>query len=139
MAIARLADLTKGFLNMNNLVLVVILGLAIVWSISSISALNRNYALQQQVDQAKLDNQIIQLQNQNLKLQQSYYKTDEFLGLEARALLGKANAGENLVLLPQSSSIATTSSSSLGQSSSSDNSANKSNFDQWMEFLFGSK
>ena len=121
---------------MDNVVLIVLVVLAFVWSVGSIGVLNRNYNLQKRVDQANLDNQILQLQNQNLKLQQAYYQTDEFLGLQARALLGKANAGEHLVLLPQPNELPTT--SSIGTSAAT-TTTTKSNSEQWFEFLFGAK
>lgn len=126
----------RGFFSMDNIVLIVLVALALVWSISSIGVLNQNYTLQKRVDQASLDNQILQLQNQNLELQQAYYQTDEFLGLQARALLGKANAGEHLVLLPQHDDLPTT--SSIGTAATA-TATTKSNSEQWFEFLFGAK
>lgn len=128
----------KGFFNMDNIVLIVLVGLALIWSVNSISSLNRNYVLQQRADQANLDNQILQLQNQNLKLQQSYYKTNEFLGLRARSLLGKANPGEHLVLLPTPTQDNLSTRSSLGIGSTVKRTT-KSNPEQWREFLFGAK
>ena len=123
---------------MDNIALIVIVVLALAWTFGSIGVLNQNYALQQQVDQANLDNQIAKIQNQNLKLQQAYYKTDEFLGLQARSLLGKANSGENLVLLPQTETLAVKSASAPSGQPAAET-ANKSNSAQWMDFLFGSK
>ena len=128
----------KDLFQMDNIALIMSAGLALVWSFGSIGVLNQNYALQQQVDQASLDNQIISLQNKNLKLQQAYYKTDEFLGLQARALLGKANPGENLVLLPQSTSL-TVRSSTAPSGQPQAKITDKSNLSQWTDFLFGSR
>jgi cell division protein FtsB len=120
----------KKYLTPNNVILAIACLLAGSWALGAIGVLNHNYDLQRQVDQAKLDNQVIELQNQNLQLEQAYYQTDEYLDLQARALLGKASPGEHLVILPktaQNASVATTAAPT----------DEKSNFDQWMEFLFG--
>ncbi len=122
----------KKHLTLNNIVLIAALVLAGSWAIGSIGTLNHNYDLQRQVDQARLDNQLIELQNQNLRLEQAYFQTNEFLDLQARALLGKASPGEHLVLLPK-----TAISSEQDSSSATTEIPAKSNLDQWMDFLFG--
>ena len=102
----------------------------LVWVISTIQVLNNNYNLQRQVDNAILDNQITELENENLRLEQMYYQTDEYLDLSARSLLGKASPGEHLVILPRVEH---------DDSGSTDGVATveKSNLDQWLDFLFG--
>jgi len=120
----------KKYFTMNNIVMIAAAVLAGSWAIGAIGVLNHNYDLQRQVDQAKLDNQIIELQNQNLKLEQAYFQTNEFLELQARALLGKAQPGEHLVLLPKSEKTIT-------NNPSATETVDKSNLNQWMEFLFG--
>ena len=127
-------DKIKNHLTLNNVVLIAALVLAGSWAVGAVNVMNHNYDLQRQLDQAKLDNQIIELTNQNLQLEQAYYKTDEFLNLQARALLGKANPGEHLVILPKVNSA-----SSNNQTSTTTTTAQKSNLAQWMEFLFGQR
>ena len=122
----------KKYLTLNNIVLIAALVLAGSWALGAIGTLNHNYDLQRQVDQAQLDNQLIKLQNQNLKLEQAYFQTNEFLDLQARALLGKANPGEHLVLLPKS---ATPPDQNNNQSVAEVPA--KSNLNQWVDFLFG--
>jgi apolipoprotein N-acyltransferase len=122
----------KKHLTLNNLILVAAFLLAGSWALGAIGVLNHNYDLERQVEQAKLDNQIIELTNQNLKLQQAYFQTAEYLDLEARALLGKASAGEHLVILPNSDPTASTNADQTPTASE------KSNLEQWLEFLFGS-
>lgn len=136
----KIYDKLRSFFVVDNLALIVVLVVATIWMIGTISVLNQNYALQRQVDQGELNNQIIKLQNQNLQLQQSYFKTDEFLGLEARALLGKANAGEHLVLLPKTKIVSnTTSKPSSTSTQTTQSNSSGSNFSQWMKFLFGGR
>ena len=116
---------------MENLVVGVILVVSFVWIGATINSLNHNYTLERQIEQAKLDNQVIELQNENLKLAQAYYQTDEYLSLSAHSLLGKAFAGEHLVILPKYNSEPEHRSISVNKLPA------KSNIDQWLEFLFG--
>jgi len=108
----------------------VVIVAVLVWIMSTIQVLNNNYNLQRQVDNAVLDNQVTELENENLRLEQMYYQTDEYLELSARSLLGKAQPGEHMVILPRIKH---------GASEAADGRAvvEKSNLDQWLDFLFG--
>jgi len=122
------ADIKKH-LTLNNVVLLVALVLALSWSWSTINVLAKNYDLERQVEQARLDADIMKLQNENLRLEQAYYKTPEFLELSARKLLNKAKPGEHLVILPRVDKKTTTVTAAAV--------VEKSNFEQWVDFLFG--
>jgi len=124
-----LRDIKKR-LNFNNTVLFVALLVALSWAWSTINVLAKNYDLERQVSQARLDTDIMQLQNENLRLEQAYYQTDEYLELSARKLLNKAQSGEHLVILPrvESTSPSTATATPVVE---------KSNFEQWIDFLFG--
>lgn len=118
------------FWTVSRLVLMVVIAAVAVWMAMVIQVLNNNYKLQRQVDNAKLDSQMLELENQNLRLEQLYYRTDEYMELSARSLLGKALPGEHLVVLPRVS-YASKAKRSGGAV------VTKSNFDQWLDFLFG--
>ena len=118
------------FWTVSRLVLMVVIAAVAVWMAMVIQVLNNNYKLQRQVDNAKLDSQMLELENQNLRLEQLYYRTDEYMELSARSLLGKALPGEHLVVLPRVSHA-----SKAKRSGSA--AVTKSNFDQWLDFLFG--
>lgn len=126
----RLGRKFVRFWTVSRLVLMVVIAAVAVWMAMVIQVLNNNYKLQRQVDNAKLDSQMLELENQNLRLEQLYYRTDEYMELSARSLLGKALPGEHLVVLPRVShaSKAKRSGSAV---------VTKSNFDQWLDFLFG--
>lgn len=118
------------FWTVSRLVLMVVIIAVAVWMAMVIQVLNNNYKLQRQVDNAKLDSQMLELENQNLRLEQLYYRTDEYMELSARSLLGKALPGEHLVVLPRVSHA--------GKAKRSGGVVvTKSNFDQWLDFLFG--
>ena len=118
------------FWTVSRLVLMVVIVAVAVWMAMVIQVLNNNYKLQRQVDNAKLDSQMLELENQNLRLEQLYYRTDEYMELSARSLLGKALPGEHLVVLPRVSHASKA-------KRSGDAVVTKSNFDQWLDFLFG--
>ncbi len=118
------------FWTVSRLVLMVVIAAVAVWMAMVIQVLNNNYKLQRQVDNAKLDSQMLELENQNLRLEQLYYRTDEYMELSARSLLGKALPGEHLVVLPRVSHASKTKRSGSAV-------VTKSNFDQWLDFLFG--
>lgn len=114
--------------------MLMIVGVAVFWlgfMTITIDVMNRNYRLQRQVDQGVLDNQVIEIQNENLRLEQAYYKTNEYLELSARALLGKALPGEHLVLLKRAE-VADTNQGKINQQFEQ-----RSNLDQWLDFLSG--
>lgn len=114
--------------------MLMIVGVAVFWlgfMTITIDVMNRNYRLQRQVDQGMLDNQVIEIQNENLRLEQAYYKTNEYLELSARALLGKALPGEHLVLLKRAE-VADT-----NQGKTDQQFEQRSNLDQWLDFLSG--
>ncbi|MDR0957067.1 MAG: septum formation initiator family protein [Candidatus Nomurabacteria bacterium] len=123
---------SKKYLTFNNILLLAATVLALYWAWSTIGALNRNYELEQQLGQAQLETEVLELQNENLKLEQSYYQTDEYLELQSRSLLNKSKEGEHLVILPKTE---TAKESETAKTSSDD----ESNFEKWMDFLFGAK
>ena len=122
-------DEIKKHLTLNNVVLIIALLLALSWAWSTINVLSKNYDLERQVEQARLDTEIMKLQNENLGLEQTYYKTNEYLELSARKLLNKAQPGEHLVILPRVETTSTTPTAVPV--------VEKSNFEQWIDFLFG--
>jgi len=124
-------DEIKKYLTLNNVLLILALILSLSWAWSTISVLSKNYDLERQVEQARLDVEIMKLQNENLALEQAYYQTNEYLELSARKLLNKAQEGEHLVLLPSVES------ETAKTSTATSTAVEKSNFEQWVDFLFG--
>jgi len=120
----------KKHLTLNNTVLIIALMLALSWAWSTINVLAKNYDLERQVEQARLDTDIMRLQNENLRLEQAYFKTSEYLELSARKLLNKAQPGEHLVILPRTENKTSTIATAVPT-------VEKSNFEQWVDFLFG--
>ncbi len=77
-----------------------VLIILITWS--GIQAIQTNYGLQKQINQLNKQNQLTVLKNNNIKLQNQYYNSNQYLELSARQNLGLANPGETELLVPNS-------------------------------------
>ena len=90
----------KKLISFNDLLLIgsLLIALALGWN--TISAMQRNYRLQQKYDQLKAEVELQELQNQNLRYNIAYLKTDDYKELAARDKFSKALPGENMVYLP---------------------------------------
>ena len=128
--LSKLKQKLLDFWTFGRILLIGVLLVPIIVLVLTIQVLNDNYKLQLQVDSANLDNQIMELENQNLRLEQMYYQTDEYQELSARSLLGKSLPGEHVVILPrvEHATDETTDGKAV---------VTKSNFDQWLDFLMG--
>lgn len=77
-----------------------ILVLLVTWS--GVAVIESNYELQKQVSKLQQENQVSMLENNNLKLQNEYYNSNQYLELTARRQFGKGQPGEKLLLVPKS-------------------------------------
>lgn len=107
----------------------VVLSAALGWS--TVGVVSKNWELQQRVNELEGEIAILKLENEKLTYDIAYYKTDEFLELAAREKLNKRKPGENVTILPVREKE-----ESVRQDSAQDT-EQKSNFDLWMQFLFG--
>jgi cell division protein FtsB len=134
--VKRFVKWVRGFATLNNGVLVVAILIASTWVWSTIEAIQHNFTLQQQVDAMGQEIAVADLQNKTLQLQKSYYNSDQYLELSARERLGVAAPGEKLVVLPPNTvkpvpaPVPTSDQVPI---------TSRSNFAQWMYFLFGKK
>ncbi len=104
------------------------------WVWGTVETLQRNFTYQQQVDSLEETLELESLRNENLRFQQTYYRSNEFLELSARQRIGKASPGEKLIILPDSRNI-------VDDTEADDQLANRnisvSNLSQWLRFFFG--
>jgi len=124
------------YFTMNNVVIAVALLIGASWAWSSIGAMQRNYELQKTIDSKQRQLKLAELQTQNLQYEQRYYKSAEYQELEVRKRLGLANPGEHVLLLPPNSEIAKNADAKLMKKVET-RLEPVSNFQQWMNFLFG--
>ncbi|CAN5418880.1 hypothetical protein BH09PAT4_BH09PAT4_02510 [soil metagenome] len=73
--------------------------LLVSWS--GIKTIDTNYRLQKQISTLDQQNDLQSLSNDNLKLQNDYYETDQYLELSARQNFGLAKPGETELIVPK--------------------------------------
>lgn len=122
-------------MTLNNGVLLVALFITVSWVWGTVDAIQQNFVLQQQVDTLSQEIGYQDLENQTIVFQNQYYNSNEYLELAARDHLNKANAGEKLLILPP----ATVSDTASTQAVTTTPISKRSNFQQWLYFLFGNK
>ena len=118
---------------LNNVVLMLACLIAIGWLWGTVVSLQKNFALQKEVDALQRDIQIAEIENATLQFARQYYGSNEYLELRARQYLNKALPGEHLVFLPAAPKIPAVSPAQDRPASPDDT----SNFQQWMRFFFG--
>ena len=136
MQLPRPANHWRHYVTTQNGAIALALLIAVSWSWGTVSTLQKNFELQQRVDGLDQEVELADLQNQNLKFQQNYLRSNEFLELTAREKLGKAAKGEKVVILPDSNGVQ----DDAGQQKAPSRApARSSNLAQWMQFFFGNK
>jgi cell division protein FtsB len=119
-----------------------VIALLVTWS--SVKVVETNYDLQKQISAMQQQNDVQQLTNNNLKLQNQYYNTNEYLELAARRHFNKAAPGETLVVVPKSVAmahtidipVAKTQDQTLNEAVEASGSSFQRNFNAWLDFLF---
>ena len=129
-------NLIKQITDSRNLVFIVFAVIAFSLSWSTVQVIQNNYDLQQKVDGLRDEISVLQLENKNLTLGIEYYKTDEFLELEARRKFNKVGAGEKVVVLPRDRFEEQTP-AKTDSANAETNPDESSNFSAWLDFLFG--
>ena len=125
----------NNYLTTNNVVILVGLLVAASWAWGSVQAMERNYALQKGVDYKQRELRLAQLEKQKLVFEQNYYKSDEYRELAAREKVGLVIPGEKVLILPPNTVPPDT--GRLSSTAAVPKQVAESNFQQWVNFLFG--
>lgn len=125
------------YLTFNNLVILVAFLIAAGWVWGSLQVMQRNFALQKEVDYKRRQLQLAELQKDSLELQNRYYGTDEYKELALRDSLGLVMPGEKVLILPENTQAAKDADKSGGSVASAAPQEQTSNLEQWLNFLFG--
>ncbi len=123
------------YLTFNNVVIAAAFLIAASWVWGSLEVMQRNYALQKEVDIKQRQLQLTKLQRDNLELQKKYYQTDEYKELAVRDSLGLVRPGEKLLILPENSTEAKAADAPVRQAVAAQELV--PNLQQWLNFLFG--
>jgi cell division protein FtsL len=86
--------------------LFVVIVLLISWS--GVKAIESNYQLQRQISALEQQTDIQKLKNTNLRLQNDYFSTNQYLELSARQNFGLAAPGEKELIVPKDAALAHT-------------------------------
>ncbi|USN96702.1 MAG: septum formation initiator family protein [Candidatus Nomurabacteria bacterium] len=129
------------YMTMNNMVLAVAVVIAVGWAWSSVEAVQRNYQLQKEVNDKRRQAKLIELQTENLQFEQNYYKSNEYLTLEAKRRLGLVEPGEKVLILPANSAsvVAEDQAEKNADTLLPDDVPPPPPLTQWLDFLFGAK
>ncbi len=123
------------YLTFNNVVIAAAFLIAASWVWGSLEVMQRNYALQKEVDLKQRQLQLTELQRDSLELQKKYYQTDEYKELAVRDTLGLVKPGEKLLILPDNSAEAKAADAPVAQVVRVQEA--EPNLQQWLNFLFG--
>ena len=123
------------YLTLNNVIIGLAAVVALGWVWGSLGVMQRNYTLQQTLNRKNQELQLAELETRRLELEQQYFTTAEFQELAVRARMGKGLPGEKVLILPKQEE--TSAPIAPASNRPSVRTAPPSNFEQWMNFLFG--
>jgi cell division protein FtsB len=123
------------YLTFNNVVIATAFLIAAGWVWGSLEVMQKNYALQKEVDIKQRQLQLTKLQRDSLELQKKYYQTDEYKELAVRESLGLVRPGESLLILPENSPKAIANDTPAQRVFVAQQAV--PNLQQWLNFLFG--
>ncbi len=120
-------------------VIFVVIVLLISWS--GIKTIQTNYGLQKHISTLRQQTDIQKLQNNNLALQNDYFRSNQYLELSARQNLGLAAPGEKEIIVPQSVALSyTVEPPKANTGSASDHQPTyQRNFQSWVDFFLHRK
>lgn len=121
------------------LILFLVILLMVTWS--SVNVIGTNYELQQQINHLGQENKISKLTNDNIRLQNSYFETPQFLDIAAREHFGLASPGETVLVVPENVALRFTVDPPSSDPQKKLNTPDKAqpiyqqNFQAWMDFF----
>jgi cell division protein FtsB len=117
-----------------------VIAVLITWS--GLKTAKTNYELEKQISRLQQRNDVERLENENLKLKNEYYKSQQYLELAARSKFNKAKPGEKLYLVPEEVELSNTLESpsqarkKKARQETGDKPAYQRNVEAWTDFLF---
>lgn len=123
----------NDYMTPNNIVITIAAIIVLGWIWGSIEAMQRNYDLQQMVAKKQHQVEVEKLHIELLGYESKYYASHEYLDLSARRRLGLGLPGEHQIITPS------TDEASAPQERPIENKTSISNFQKWMNLLFGGR
>lgn len=119
---------SNDILTLSNIITGSVIVVSIVWVWGSISAMEKNYAIQKKLELKQRQALIEEINYQTLQYEQKYLKSSEYQELAVREKLGLALSGEHVLVLPKYPEE---------KKKQQTETSKQSNFTQWMNFIFG--
>ena len=119
---------SNDILTLSNIIMGSVIVVSIVWVWGSISAMEKNYAIQKKLELKQRQALIEEINYQTLQYEQKYSKSSEYQELAVREKLGLALPGEHVLVLPKYPEE---------KKKQQTETSKQSNFTQWMNFIFG--
>ena len=119
---------SNDILTLSNIIMGSVIVVSIVWVWGSISAMEKNYAIQKKLELKQRQALIEEINYQTLQYEQKYLKSSEYQELAVREKLGLALPGEHVLVLPKYPEE---------KNKQQAETSKQSNFTQWMNFIFG--
>lgn len=130
----RLNYRIKHWFSSEHVIFIVAVSVCLVWTWSAISAMSRNWELEQRLVARRYELTLEQLEIDSIELENKYLASEEYQELSARAKQNKKLEGEFLVYLPDNSDYAK---HKHEDAKVEEVVEEPSNFEQWFTFLFG--
>lgn len=119
---------SNDILTLSNIIMGSVIVVSIVWVWGSISAMEKNYAIQKKLELKQRQALIEEINYQTLQYEQKYLKSSEYQELAVREKLGLALPGERVLVLSKYPEDKKKQQVEIPK---------QSNFTQWMNFIFG--
>lgn len=116
-------------------VFLVAVAFCLAWTFSAISAMSRNWELEQRLVAKRYERDVLQLEIDALELENQYYASEEYQELAARERQNKVYEGETMIYLPENSDYAK---HKHEETVVEEDAEEPSNYEQWLTFIFGS-
>ena len=126
--------LKHDFLTVENVVLSFAIILCLTWTYQSIVAMSRNWELSEKLAAERKELELLNIEVETAKLENDYYRSNEYQELLARRNMDKQLPGEKMVVLPENSESAK--SKHQEKKTSEIKEKEISNYDKWMRYLF---
>ena len=131
----RLGYRIKRWFTEERVIFSVAAAMCLVWTWGAISAMSRNWELEQRLVARRQELTLLQLEIESLELENRYYASEEYQEIAARSKQNKKVEGESVVYLPDNSDLAKHKHEEVAVEEVTEE---PSNLDQWLSFLFGS-
>jgi len=140
----KLAEQIKRFTDIRVVGLIVFGFVVLLVSWSGLKVMQKNYELQKREAQLRQENAVAKLKNENQKLKNTYFESDQYTELQARRQFSKAAPGEKLYLIPEEVAMSKTvdlpkNETQIIEEKKQTHPKFITNAEAWREFLFHQK